>query len=178
MARERSSLVGNTLHQIAVTRDEPRVVIDDRMARPIEERREVCLCNRESNRITEALAQRTGGRFHARRVAVLRMPGRAALPLTELLEILERKVIAGQEQQRVEQHRCMARRQNEAIAVEPARILRVVPQMTRPQHVRQRCQRHGRTGMSRVGLLDGVHRQCANGVDTERLEPRGSGRCR
>ena len=77
---------------------------------------------------------------------------------------------ARQVQQRIEQHRRMADREHEAIAVWPDGIVRIEPQMPLPQRVGDRRQGHGRAGVARVGLLDRVHRQRADGVDTESVE--------
>jgi hypothetical protein len=75
-------------------------------------------------------------------------------------------------QQAVEQHRGVPGREHEPIAVRPDRVLRVVAQEALPQAVRDRRHRHRRAGVARIGLLDGVHRQRANGVDAELVESR------
>ena len=49
-------------------------------------------------------------------------------------------------------------------------IAGIVPQITVPQHKGQRRQRHGRAGMSAVGLLHRIHGQGANGVDAEQFQ--------
>nr|GFC96690.1 hypothetical protein [Tanacetum cinerariifolium] len=65
----------------------------------------------------------------------------------------------------VQEHRSMTHRQHEAVAVWPVRMFRVIAQEIFPQGVADRRQRHGCAGMTRVGLLHGIHRQGANGVD-------------
>ena len=70
---------------------------------------------------------------------------------------------AGQMQHGVEQHRGVADRQHEAIAIRPDRMARVEAQKALPQAVDHRRQRHRRAGMAGVGLLHRVHRQRAQG---------------
>src|SRR3546814_12167897 len=76
----------------------------------------------------EALPERPGGDFHARGVAALGMSRRLAAPLPELLDVVERQVVAGDVQQAVQQRRAVAGREHEAVAVGPQRIGRVVLQ--------------------------------------------------
>ena len=62
------------------------------------------------------------------------------------------------------QHRAVAVRQQEAIAVRPARIRRVVTQVARPQRDGDFRHAHRHSRMSRLRLFDGVHRERANRV--------------
>ena len=64
----------------------------------------------------------------------------------------------------------MAVRENKAIAIGPNGVLRIEAQKLLPQAVGDRSQGHWRARMSRVGRLDCVHRQCADGVDAQRIE--------
>ncbi|SMS00694.1 hypothetical protein VIM7927_01963 [Vibrio mangrovi] len=61
-----------------------------------------CQCffrNRHTHGIGNALSQRTGGRFDARRITVLRMARCFRVKLTEILQVIDRQVIASQVQQ-------------------------------------------------------------------------------
>ena len=70
--------------------------------------------------------ERAGGRLDAARMAALGMAGGAAAELAEALDLVDRHVgIAGQVQQRVEQHRAVPGRQHEAVAVGPVRRRRI-----------------------------------------------------
>ncbi len=70
----------------------------------------------------DALAERAGRRLDARRVAVFGMAGGADAELAEALQLLDRHVgIADQMMERIEQHRAVAGRQHEAVAVGPVR---------------------------------------------------------
>ena len=63
-----------------------------------------------------------GGGFDAGGHVPLGMPGRFAAPLAETLDLVQRQIVAGQVQQAVEQHRTVAGRKHEAVAIEPAGI--------------------------------------------------------
>src|SRR5262249_24730381 len=64
----------------------------------------------------------------------------------------------------------MAVRKNEAITIGPYRILRIEFENMVPDGVNQRRKRHGRSRVSGVGLLHGIDRKRANGVDAELVE--------
>src|SRR5215470_2197718 len=93
------------------------------------------------------------------------MSWRLAAPLAEALDLLERKVITRQMQQAVQQCRAMPRGQHEAVAIGPVRIVRVVLEPARPQHVGHRCgaERHAR--VPAVRLLHHVDGKEADRVD-------------
>ena len=167
---ERGGFVRDALHQVAVGRQKVRVVIDDRVPRPVEQRRQLRLGDRHADGVARALPERSCRCFDARRDAVLGVARRAAAPLPELLDVLEREVVAGQIQHAVQQHARVTSGKNEAVAVQPIRIRRVVTQMALPQDVRERRERHGGAGVSRIGLLHRVHRQRTDGVDAELIQ--------
>ena len=123
---EAGGLVRDALHQVAVAADEVRVVIDDVVTRLVEHGREVRFGHRHADRVADALAERARGRLDAGRVAVLGVSRRPALPLPELLEVLERQVVAAQVQAAIEQHRRVAGRQHEPVAIGPCGVGRVV----------------------------------------------------
>ena len=65
--------------------------------------------------------------------------------------------------------------QHEPVAIDPLRIFRVVSQVSSEKHVRERRERHRRTRVSRVGFLNGIHRQDANRVDAKLFERKWGG---
>ena len=69
---------------------------------------EQLLGERHADRVGEALAERAGGRLDARRDADLGMARRLAVQLAEVAQLVDRQVVAGEVQQRVEQHRAVA----------------------------------------------------------------------
>ena len=76
----------------------------------------------QPDRFAEALAERTGRRLDAGRAFGFGMAGRLAAELTEVFDVVERKIVAGKIEQRVEQHRAVAGREHETVAIEPMRI--------------------------------------------------------
>ena len=145
------------------------IVIDDGIVGPVEGGRQECLGQRHADGRGKALPQRAGGRLDARRDAVFGMAGREAAELAELLELLHRQIVAGQVQQAVDQHRAVPAGEDEAVAVEPLRVGRVVAQEARPQHVSDGRHAHRHAGMARIGLLHAVHRQATDHVGAENV---------
>src|SRR5579885_973487 len=103
MSRERSGFMADAFHQIAIAADAVRVMVDDGVARPVKPRGKPGFRNRQTNRVPKTLAERPRRDFHAHRMAALRMPRRFAPPLPEMLQLVQRKIIARQIQQAVEQ---------------------------------------------------------------------------
>ena len=88
---------------------------------------------------------------------------------------LDRHVrIAGQIEQRIEQHRAVAGRQHEAVAVGPARVGGIEFEELREQHRRDVGHAHRHARMAGLGFLDRVHRQEADGVGHRRVRDGGS----
>ena len=71
---------------------------------------------------------------------------------------------------RVQQHRGMPVGQHEAVAVWPDRIVGIEAQELLPERIDHRRQRHRRAGMAGIGLLHGIHRERANGVDAKLID--------
>ena len=94
-------------------------------------------------------------------------PGRPTPPLSEPLQIVHRDVVSGQEEQAVQQRAGITGRQYEPIAIEPLRILRIVPEVTRPEHVRHRRGTHRHARMSGVRPLHDINRQHPDRVDAD-----------
>ena len=61
-------------------------------------------------------------------------------------------------------------REDETVAVRPVRVRRVVVHHLGVEEVRERRERHGGAGMPGVRLLDGIHRERADGVDRQLLD--------
>ena len=122
--------------------DDVRPVVDDRAVRPVELVGEPALRDGHPDRVREALAERSGRRLDAGRQAVLGVARGDAAPLAERLEVLERDAVAGQVEERVEQHAGVAGGQDEPVAIGPVRVGRGVAQEPRPQDVGHRRGAH------------------------------------
>src|ERR671938_621772 len=95
--------------------------------------------------------------------------GRAADP-PEVLEVVDGQPVPGQVQERIEEHRRVAGREHEAVAVEPLRVRRVVLHHPGVEEVAERSEPHRRPRVPGVRLLDGVHRERPDRVDAELVE--------
>ena len=100
-------------------------------------------------------------------------PGVLRAPLPELLEVVEREVVAGEVQRGVLEDARVAGREHEAVAVRPARIGGVVSHALAVEDVGDGRERHGGSRVAGVGLLDRVHGEAADGVDRELLDVGG-----
>ena len=163
-AGQRGDFMADAFHQTAVAEEDPGAVIDELEALAIEARGEQLLGECHADRIGDALAERAGRGFHTRRDAVLRMAGRLRVQLAKALELVERQVIAAQVQQRVVQHRAMAVRHDEAVAIGPLRVGRTVAQMIAPEHFGNIGHAHRHAGMAGLRRFHGVDREEADGV--------------
>ena len=163
-AGERTGLVRNAFHQAAVAQKDIGVVIDDRVARPVELRGQQFFGERHADRVGQSLAERAGGGFHAGRDADLRMAGRLRMQLAEIAQLRHRQVVAGEMQQRVLQHRTVPVGQHEAIAIGPMRIRRIVAKMAVPQRDGDFRHAHRHARVAGFRGFHRVHRQRADCV--------------
>jgi len=132
-------------------------LVDRVPGRDIEVAGEDLFGNRHADGVGKPLAERTRGGFDPRRVAVLRMARRHRAQLAEVLEFRHWQRVAGQVQQRVDQHRTVAIGQDEAVAVGPVRIPGIVLQVSGPEDLGDIGHAHRRAGMTRVRLLHRIH---------------------
>ena len=175
----------NTFHQAAVTADGKDVVIKELLRWRVVTRGKELTGDGHANRITETLTERTGGGFDTGRHAKLWMSGAARANLAELLNVIKRHREAagrgagsvridhtGEVQERIEQHACVAVREDESITIGPVRRGGVIVERILPQRVAHRRKTHRRAGMPAVGGLDGIHGQRANGGDRQSIDER------
>jgi hypothetical protein len=94
---------------------------------------------------------------------VLGVTRRPRAPLAELLDVVERQVVPGEVEHAVEQHRRVAAREHEAVAVRPVGVLGHVAQVPAEDLDGDPGERHRSAGVAAVRLLDGVDRQEAHG---------------
>ena len=164
-------LAGDPLLEVSVGGDHERPVIDDLVAGPVEARREHPLGERHPHGVGDPLSERTRGHLDAGKIAVFGVARSHRSELAEPLEVvLEADVVAGQVQGRVQKHRRVPARQDEAVAVRPLRMTRAVAHDPRVQNVGHRRQRHWRPGMTGVRLLHAVHRERADRVDAQPVQ--------
>ena len=110
VAGDRRRLRADALHHVAVGADRVDPRVDDRVVRPVVAIGEEALRDRHADAVREALAERPGRRLDPGRVPALRMARRARAPLAELLQVVEREVVAREVERRVLEHAGVARR--------------------------------------------------------------------
>ena len=98
-------------------------------------------------------------------MAVLRVARGHAAPLTEILEFLQREIVAGQVEQGIEEHRTVAGAEDKPVAVGPVGVSRTETQVSAPERQRGSCHAHWQARMSRIGGLHSVQGQHSNSVD-------------
>jgi hypothetical protein len=86
------------------------------------------------------------------------------MQLAEMADFVDRQVVARQVQQRIQEHRAVAVRQHEPVAVGPVRIRRIVFEVVAPQHFGDFGHAHRHAGMAGIRLLHGIHRERADRV--------------
>jgi len=161
---KRAGLVRHAFHQAAIADENPRPVVDHLVARAVERCGEKLLRKRHAHGVGEALAQRAGGGLDAEVRLDLGMARGVRAELTEVLQLLEVERIARQVQQRVKQHRTVAVRQHEAVAIDPLRVAGVVLEVVGPQHLGDVGHAHRHARVPGVGFLDRIHAQRADRV--------------
>jgi len=162
--RQRARLVGNPLHEAAVAGEDVGPVVDDGVVFGVEVRRQDLLGQRHADAVGQALTQRARGRLHAGGFVDLGVARCARLQLAETLDMLETQLVASEMQQRVQQHRAVTVGYDEAVAVGPSGVARVVPQVVVPQHLGDVSHAHGHAGMAGARLLDRIHREGADRI--------------
>ena len=183
MARHGNRFLADAFHQAAIAHED----VGPMLAEIVPELGvQNALGQREADRIRDALAERARRRLDAVGMLVFRMAGSLAVDLAEPLQLVQGHIlVAGQIQQAVEQHRAVAVRQQEAVAVEPMRVGRIELHEILEENGRDVGHPHRRAGMSALGLLHGIHRQETDAVGHvpqvlvarlgHRLENRGGG---
>ncbi len=166
MAGERGRFLADAFHQVAVAADAVREVVDDCLIVPVVDGAQMRFGDRHPERIADSLAKRPGRRFDPRRALGFGVSRRLTAELTEVFDVVEGQLVAGEVEQRVEQHRAVTGGQYETVAIEPVRIFGIEVQMARPQRVGHRRGSHRHAGMAGVCFLYGVDGQKADGVDS------------
>ena len=105
-----------------------------------------------------ALPEWAGRRLDTVGVPVFGVAGRLAVDLAKPLQLVEGHIlVAGQIEQAVEQHRGVAVRQHEPVAVEPVWISRIELHEIPEENGRDVGHAHGRARMTAFGPLHRVH---------------------
>ena len=135
----------DAFHQTTVASDHPGAVVDQIVT---EMRVELAFCNRHTHCHCNALPQRAGGAFDPVEQEVLRVASTGAAKLPEIADVIHRRRgITTEVEQRVNQHRAMARAQHETIAIMPFGRRRVEFEIFRPKDGRNIGHPHRHAGV-------------------------------
>ena len=171
MASQGCSFGRDTFLVTAVTHHHIGVVIHHGGVSLVELGCQVGFSDGQTHSVGDAGTQGAGGHLNAWGLKRFGVPRGLGAPLPELLDVVDgHRVIAGEVQQRVEQHAAVASRQHEAVAVEPLGVLGVVIEELVPERITHGCAAHWQAGVAAVGLVDGVDSQHPDAVDAERVE--------
>ena len=94
----------NTFHHATVTHKYISVMVNDLVSRFVEFVSQQLFSHRHAHGVGNALAQRTARSFHPCGITVLGVTRRLGVHLTETFQFIHGQVIAGQVQQRIDQH--------------------------------------------------------------------------
>ena len=162
VAGQRNDLLRDAFLQAAVADKRPRAVVDDVVA---ECRVEPGLGDGHADGIGDTLPERARRDLDPEIGRAFGMSMRVGAEFAEALDLIERETrIPGQVQQRIDQHRAVAVRHDEAVAVEPERIGRIAPDVAGEQRGGDFRAAERRARMAFLGALDRIERQEANGV--------------
>ena len=161
MGGQRGGFVTDAFHQAAVTGQRVGVVIAQRRAELLAHH---AFGQRHADGEADALAERAGGAFDAVGKVEFRMSRSLAAETAELFDVVDGDFVAEQIGQRIHQHRAVARRQDETVAVRPFRILRIEFQELREQDRGDVGATERQSGMARTHALDRVHRKGADRI--------------
>ncbi|MNV66264.1 hypothetical protein D3C71_1590090 [compost metagenome] len=146
VAGKRDGFLADAFHEAAVTGEHIGVVLHQVLAELVAQ---LTFGDCHADGVGDALAERTGGRLDAGGVAVFRVAGGAGAELAEILDLLDGDVfVARQIEQRIKQHRAMAGRQHEPVAVRPGGILGVEAEEAREEDCRYVSRTHGQAGVT------------------------------
>src|SRR5262249_1270276 len=128
-----------SLLHVAVTAETDDVLVENFVLSGVKPRRSHVRCYGHANRVAYALAERPGGAFHSGRVAKFRVPGRLRMQLSETFNFRHRQIIAAHVQPSVKEHAAVPGGEHEDIAINPARLVRIISQRMTKKHRADFC---------------------------------------
>ncbi len=152
---ERARFRGDAFLQTTVAGEADDVLIENLVLGRVEARRRHLRRHRDADGVGHALAERTGGAFDAGRFKKLRMARRLAVQLPEALDLLHRQIVAAQVQPGVKEHAAVAGREDEVVAADPARFVRIVLEGVTVKH---RAHLRAAQRQTEVAGFRGLHR--------------------
>mmetsp|Transcript_77458 Transcript_77458/g.90259 ORF Transcript_77458/g.90259 Transcript_77458/m.90259 type:complete len:212 (-) Transcript_77458:228-863(-) len=103
MTSQRDGLLRDALHETAISAENVREVVNNREVGAVEDSSKVGLRDGQANGVADTLAEGTRRHFNSRSDMALRVARSLGVKLTELLEFVERQVVAGEMKHCVEE---------------------------------------------------------------------------
>jgi len=164
---------GNTLLKASITTESNHVMVNDGVARSVEASRVEFSSGCESDGVTDTGTEgssgglNTGGGVLGRgELGVARGHG---IEAAEVLDLLKGQSISREMQPRVQEHRSVTSRKDEAISVEPKGVLGVVGEVVAPKLGTNLSAAKRKTQMARVASRDGIQGKTTS-ITSSRLE--------
>ena len=109
MPGKRGGFVRDALHQVAIADQRIGEMVNQLVFGSVKPGREEALGKRESNRVRCSLPKRASRCFDTWSIAVFRVAGSHRAPLSEILQLFQRQVVAAEVQHGVDEHGAMPR---------------------------------------------------------------------
>ena len=156
--------MGNAFLETAVASEADNMLIENHVLRRVETSRSHLRRHRDPDGVADALPERAGGAFNARRFKKFRVARRLAVQLTEAFDFLHRQIVSAQMQPRVKEHAAVAGGENKVIAPDPTRLFRIVFERVTVEDRAHLRAAQRKTEVTGFRSLDGVHAQPAGFV--------------
>ena len=167
MARKRRRLVADTLHQAAVAGDHEDVMVDHLGAQCCAQ---MFFGDGHAHGVRKSLTERPRCHLNSGGVTDFRVARGGRAQLSECPQIVEFQSVPVQPEKRVLQDRRMSRRQDEAVAVRPTWVGRVVAHDARVERVGERRQGHRRSLVTALRVERSVHGHPTDDRNGPRIE--------
>jgi hypothetical protein len=122
-----------------------------------------------SHSVPEALPEGTRRRLHTGSEPMLGVTRRQAAELTKPPDLLDRKIVARQVEERVEEHRPVPAREDKPVSIRPVGTRRIESEDLGEEHHADLRASKRQSDVPRSRLPDGVHRQSTNRPDGQLL---------
>lgn len=171
MASKRRSLAGDTLLKAAVAAKNEGVVVHDVLkTRLVENSCEMLLGEGHAHSVGKSLSERSGGNLNSRSDHVLGVTRSQRPQLTELLQILNTKIVSGQMKHGIQECTRVTIGKNETIAVCPSGVLGREVHELGEKDVSDGGAAHRSARVARVRLFNHVRRQHTDRVNASSIK--------
>ena len=134
MGRERACFRGHAFLETTITRQTKNMLIENAMVAGVEMRGRHFCRHCHTNRVANALPQRASRTLDSRRFKKFWMSRRFRMQLTKIFDVLDRNVVPAQVQPGIQKHAAVSGGKNEIVAINPARLFRIVPEQITVEH--------------------------------------------